>query len=256
MHRTWQAQLKDEFTKPYFVNLVAYLKSEREDGPVYPPNGEVFTAFEETPLDRVKCVILGQDPYHGSGQAHGLSFSVRSGVKIPPSLVNIYKELEADLGLAQVSHGHLKAWARRGVFLLNTVLTARQKSANSHKGAGWETFTDRVISVLSERETPMVFLLWGKHAQDKGGLINTAKHTVLAASHPSPMGGSGFLGSKPFSQANKALSRAWIPPINWALPTDPEEEVPMIDPVKVEEAKAPPVGGDLDTLLANLEFDE
>lgn len=254
MDDTWKAALNGEFSKDYFKNLVEYVKGERTEGPVYPPSGHVFAAFEETPLDRVKVVILGQDPYHGAGQAHGLSFSVMPGVKVPPSLVNVYKELEADLGFAPVSHGYLKAWARRGVFLLNTVLTVRAKSANSHKGCGWEVFTDRVISVLNERDLPMVFLLWGKHAQEKAAIINTSKHTVLPAAHPSPLSGNGFFGSKPFSQANMALSKSWIPPVEWALPADPNEDVPMIDPVKPHEDKAPPVGGEIDDLLKNLDF--
>jgi len=254
MDVTWKAALKGEFSKEYFKNLADYVKSERDDGPVYPPAGQVFAAFEETPLDRVKVVILGQDPYHGEGQAHGLSFSVLPGVTVPPSLVNVYKELESDLGCKPVKHGYLKAWARRGVFLLNTVLTVRAKAANSHKGCGWEAFTDRVITVLNDREIPMVFLLWGKHAQAKAGLVNTSKHTVISAAHPSPRAGEGFLGSKPFSQANLALSKAWVPPVNWQLPEDPNEEVPMIDPIKVEEAKAPPPGSDIDDLLKNLDF--
>jgi uracil-DNA glycosylase len=256
MDDTWKAALKGEFSKEYFKNLVEYIKSERADGPVYPPYGQVFTAFEETPLDRVKVVILGQDPYHGAGQAHGLSFSVLPGVKVPPSLVNVYKELESDIGVKPVTHGYLKAWARRGVFLLNTILTVRAKSANSHKGCGWEVFTDRVIQVLNERELPMVFLLWGKNAQEKASLIDTSRHKVLPAAHPSPLSGAGFLGSKPFSQANLALSKVWIEPVEWALPSDPNEEVQMIEPVKTQEAKAPPVGGEIDDLLKSIDFSD
>jgi len=254
MDVTWKAALKGEFTKDYFTNLVEYIKSERADGAVYPPSGQVFAAFEETPLDRVKVVILGQDPYHGAGQAHGLSFSVLPGVTVPPSLVNVYKELESDLGVQPVKHGYLMAWARRGVLLLNTVLTVRAKSANSHKGCGWEVFTDRVIQVLNERELPMVFMLWGKHAQEKAAMVNTAKHVVLPAAHPSPRGGTGFLGSKPFSQANLALSKVWIPPVDWSLPEDPSTEVPMAEPVKQMTDQAPPVGGEIDDLLKNLDF--
>lgn len=248
MHPTWQAKLKGEFTKPYFKNLVDFLKEERASGAVYPPAGEVFTAFEETPFDRVLCVILGQDPYHGEGQAHGMSFSVKPGVKIPPSLANIYKELKDDLGIEPPPHGYLRAWARRGVFLLNTVLTVRAKSANSHRGAGWETFTDVAIRALNEREAPVVFLLWGKPAQEKAALVDTSRHVILPASHPSPMSASaGFFGSKPFSKANAALQKLGLPTVDWAIPSDPNEEVPLRDPIQL---KPKDQEDDLDAVLA------
>jgi len=221
MHLSWRKALHGEFSKPYFEKLVAFVQAERKAGEVYPPAGEVWTAFEETPLDQVQVVILGQDPYHGPGQAHGLSFSVKPGVKSPPSLLNIYKELESDLGIHPVKHGYLMAWARRGVFLLNTVMTVRKGAAGSHRGEGWETFTDRVISVLNAREAPMVFVLWGKDAGNKAGAIDSSRHHVLASSHPSPMSaGAGFFGSKPFSKANGWLQGKGLPGVAWQLPED------------------------------------
>jgi uracil-DNA glycosylase len=221
MHLSWRKALHEEFSKPYFEKLVAFVQAERAKGEVYPPAGEVWTAFEETPLDQVQVVILGQDPYHGPGQAHGLSFSVKPGVRPPPSLVNIYKELESDLGIPPVKHGYLLAWARRGVFLLNTVMTVRKGAAGSHRGEGWETFTDRVISVLNARETPMVFILWGKDAGNKAGSIDGSRHLVLSSSHPSPMSASsGFFGSKPFSRATAWLQSKGLPGVPWQLPED------------------------------------
>lgn len=252
MDKTWQAKLKDEFSKPYFQQLVEALKQERAENTVFPPAGEVFTAFEETPLDRVRCVILGQDPYHGEGQAHGMSFSVKPGIKPPPSLVNVYKELHDDLGFAPAPHGYLRAWARRGVFLLNTVLTVRKKEANSHKGYGWETFTDRVIQVLSDRKVPMVFLLWGSPAQKKAALVNTGRHAIVTSAHPSPMSaGHGFFGSKPFSKANAALQKAGLDPIDWQLPADPNAETPMAEPASLASGPAEGTEDDLDRLLSS-----
>lgn len=248
MHPTWQAKLKGEFQAEYFQGLVKFLKEEREAGPVYPPSGEVFTAFEETPLDRVLVVILGQDPYHGAGQAHGMSFSVKPGVRVPPSLANMYKELKADLGIEPPKHGYLRAWARRGVFLLNTVLTVREKAAGSHRNFGWEKFTDAAIRALNEREAPVVFLLWGKPAQEKSSMIDTSRHVVLPAAHPSPMSAStGFFGSKPFSKANEALVKKGLPTVDWTLPADPNEEVPLRDPISFK----PKVEDDIDALLAS-----
>lgn len=230
MDKSWQVQLKGEFEKPYFRALSEQLKKERETSTVYPPSGEVFTAFSETPFQRVKCVILGQDPYHGEGQAHGMSFSVKPGVRVPPSLANIYKELESDLGFAPVKHGYLRAWARQGVFLLNSVLTVRKKEANSHQGLGWELFTDRVIQALNERKVPVVFLLWGSAAKKKVALVNTGRHVILSSAHPSPMSASsGFFESKPFSKVNAALTKLGVPPINWQLPEDPLTETPSIE---------------------------
>lgn len=231
MDESWQDRLKPEFSKPYFKSLLAFVKKEREDGPVYPPSGEVFKALETTPYDRVLVVILGQDPYHGPGQAHGMSFSVKPGVRIPRSLANIYKELRYDLGIYPVKHGYLYAWARRGVLLLNATLTVREKVAGSHQKQGWETFTDRIILELNKRETPMVFLLWGRFAQQKGAMIDTSRHVVIPAAHPSPMAATtGFFKSKPFSKANAALKKLGLPEVNWALPKDPNEEVPLIEP--------------------------
>lgn len=231
MHTSWASRLADEFRKDYFQKVVAFVKSEREKGQVFPPPGEVFTIFETVAFEDVSVVILGQDPYHGPGQAHGMSFSVKPGVKVPPSLANMLKEAQEDVGTTKVPHGYLRSWASQGVFLLNTVLTVRAKEAGSHRGEGWETFTDVVISKLNQRETPMVFLLWGKDAQNKAGMIDTSRHAVFTAAHPSPMSASsGFFGSKPFSNANDALIKRGLAPIDWQLPEDPNDVRPRPAP--------------------------
>lgn len=217
---SWAAALGDELREPYFAKLEAFVAKERQTQEVFPPASEVFAAFERTPFDRVRVLILGQDPYHDNDQAHGLCFSVRRGIKIPPSLRNLYKELKSDIGLDAPDHGCLEAWADRGVMLLNTVLTVRAHKANSHRKEGWETFTDRVIEVLAAREDPLVFVLWGKPAQKKTALIEAQgdHHVILAAAHPSPLSAkSGFFGSKPFSRVNAALEGWGHAPIDWSL---------------------------------------
>jgi uracil-DNA glycosylase len=218
---SWRAQLADELAKPYFRKLETFVANERATAQVFPPADEVFAAFEHTPFESVRVMILGQDPYHDDNQAHGLAFSVRRGVKLPPSLRNIYKELDADLGVAAPSHGCLQAWADRGVMLLNTVLTVRAHQANSHRKKGWESFTDRVIEVLAARKDPLVFVLWGKPAQKKLPLIDRydGHHAAVLGAHPSPLSANnGFFGSKPFSRVNAALTGWGKPPIDWSLP--------------------------------------
>lgn len=217
MHPSWKALLAPEFQKPYFKQLVDFVQAERQQGMVCPPEGEVFSAFIR-PFDEVKVVILGQDPYHGPGQAHGLAFSVKPGEMVPPSLQNVYRELEADVGATPPEHGCLTQWATQGVFLLNTVLTVRARYPGSHQGKGWETFTDAVIKALNDREKPLVFILWGNYARAKVALLDTFKHTVIASVHPSPMAArNGFFGSKPFSKANAALAGYGEKPIDWQL---------------------------------------
>src|SRR5262249_13490367 len=198
MPEDWRQVLAEEFKKPYFQQLQKFVAQERAIRAVYPPEGDVFNAFKATPYDQVKVLLLGQDPYHDDGQAHGMCFSVRPGVKVPPSLVNIYKELQDDLGCKPPSHGYLAAWAKRGVMLLNAVLTVQAHSAASHKEKGWETFTDAVIKALSARQRPVVFLLWGSYAQKKAELIDGSRHSILTAAHPSPLSSKKFFGSKPF----------------------------------------------------------
>ena len=217
---TWQDALGPQKEAEYFTRLMARIQSEREAGKViYPPQQDVFNALKFTPLESVKVVILGQDPYHGAGQAHGLCFSVLPGVKTPPSLVNIYKELAADIdGFVIPKHGTLTRWAEQGVLLLNTVLTVEQGKAHSHAKWGWETFTDAVIDAVNRHQQGVVFLLWGSHAQKKGMHIDTSKHHVLSAPHPSPLSAHrGFLGCKHFSQTNQLLSSQNKSPINWQL---------------------------------------
>jgi uracil-DNA glycosylase len=214
----WQQALTAEFEKPYFRDLEKFVAAERQARTVFPPAEDMFNAFRHTPYDQVKVVLLGQDPYHDDGQAHGLCFSVRPGVKPPPSLVNIFKELNADLGCLVPDHGTLTPWAQRGVLLLNTVLTVRAHEANSHKDKGWEQFTDAVIRAVSARAKPLVFLLWGSSAQKKQELIDTQRHRVLTAGHPSPLSSKKFFGSRPFSGANKALEAMGQAPIDWGLP--------------------------------------
>ena len=214
----WKELLGAEWDKPYFKELQSFLDQEYAEHTIYPPREEVGSAFRLTPYDAVKVVILGQDPYHGPGQAHGLSFSVKPGVKIPPSLRNMFKELEEDLGCPIPSHGYLEKWAKQGVLLLNTVLTVRAGEANSHKGMGWERFTDTVIQKLSEREKPIIFVLWGKPAQAKLKLIDTSKHYIIQSTHPSPLSAHrGFLGSRPYSQINEQLVSMNEKPIDFCL---------------------------------------
>lgn len=220
----WAEQLGDELDKPYFVKLRAFVAAERAKHDVFPPAAEVFAALEHTPYARVRVLLVGQDPYHDDGQAHGLCFSVRRGVKLPPSLRNIYKEIEADVGVKMPKHGYLEAWADRGVLLLNTVLTVRAHEANSHRKKGWEVFTDRVITVVAEREEPVVFVLWGKPAQAKLALIEkvgAGRHAIVMAAHPSPLSANaGFFGSQCFSSINAALRGFGKPPIDWSLPPE------------------------------------
>lgn len=241
MDQSWKLVLRTEFEKPYFKQLSEFVTKERDEATVYPPAGEVFSAFE-TAYKEVSVVILGQDPYHGAGQAHGLSFSVRPGVKPPPSLVNIYKELATDLGCTNPGHGYLGAWAKQGVFLLNTTLTVREGKAGSHQGQGWEVFTDAVIRLLNDRPLPMAFVLWGRHAHGKADLIDPSRHFIVQTPHPSPFSAaSGFFGSKCFSRVNEGLVKRGVAPINWQLPKDPNALVGR--PV------APPPPLDLDTVL-------
>ena len=212
----WKAVLAPEFEKPYFRELAARLHAEKRAGvTIYPPGPQIFRAFELTPFDAVKVVILGQDPYHNPGQAEGLSFSVPHGVPAPPSLKNIYKEIETDLGVTIRKDGSLEGWAKQGVFLLNAILTVEAGRAASHAGFGWATFTDAVIRTLSERREGLVFLLWGNFAGSKKALIDTSRHTVLEAAHPSPLAGGAFFGCRHFSKANAALVARGIAPIDW-----------------------------------------
>lgn len=216
---SWKAALASEFQQPHMLGLKAFLRERSEMGKaIFPKGSEIFRAFELTPLNEVKVVILGQDPYHGAGQAHGLSFSVKEGVRLPPSLKNIYKELVSDLGLAMPNTGDLTPWAKQGVLLLNSVLTVEEGAAASHRKRGWEQFTDRVIQVLSERADPIVFILWGSFAIGKLPMIRIPPHGVLQSVHPSPLSAhGGFWGSKPFSQAN-AMLRSWgKTEIDWRL---------------------------------------
>ncbi len=217
----WQAQLANEFDQPYMQQLKAFLQQQKQAHKViFPHSNHWFHALETTPLSKLKVVILGQDPYHQPGQAHGLCFSVKPGVGIPPSLNNIYKELKSDLGINPVSHGYLESWAQQGVLLLNAVLTVEQNQANAHKGKGWEQFTDKVIATINETRQNVVFMLWGSYAQKKGAMIDTDKHLVLKAPHPSPLSAHrGFLGCKHFSQANHYLQSHGLAPIDWQLPT-------------------------------------
>ena len=214
----WNPLLRDQFELPYWRDLQNFVADERRDHRVYPPADEVFAALRLTPHADVKAIILGQDPYHGPGQAHGLCFSVRRGVRVPPSLTNIHKELHADLGTSIPDHGNLEAWARRGVLLLNTTLTVRGGAAGSHQKHGWETFTDQVIRVVNAKDDPVVFILWGASARRKRALIDTGRHTIIESAHPSPLSAhNGFLGSRPFSQANAALIAVGREPVDWNL---------------------------------------
>ena len=219
LEASWQPVLGAEFEKPYMQTLRAFLRQEKDAKKIiYPKSADVFNAFTYTNLDNIKVVILGQDPYHGKGQAHGLCFSVQEGIRPPPSLINIFKELKSDLGIDAPANGSLVAWAKQGVLLLNSVLTVEQGLANSHQGKGWEQFTDQVISILNEQKQGLVFLLWGAYAQKKGQFIDANKHCVLKAPHPSPFSAhQGFLGCKHFSKANAYLQQQGKSPIDWHL---------------------------------------
>lgn len=216
---SWKAVLKSEFNKPYFLEAVTFIKTEKALGKViYPPGSLIFNAFNTTPFSNIKVVLLGQDPYHGKGQAHGLSFSVQQGIKPPPSLVNIFKELHADLGIPIPSHGNLTHWAEQGVLLLNACLTVRENEPLSHSKIGWTEFTDVVISKISGLKSNVVFLLWGRYAQEKQGLVDETKHLVLKAAHPSPFSANnGFFGCRHFSKTNEYLVANGIDPIDWAI---------------------------------------
>ncbi|RLD96305.1 MAG: uracil-DNA glycosylase [Bacteroidetes bacterium] len=214
----WKSVLLDQFQSPYFRTLKEFLVEEKKIYTLYPPGRLIFNAFQRTPFDRVKVVILGQDPYHGKGQAHGLCFSVPQGIPKPPSLVNIFKELQADLSIAIPKHGTLDKWADQGVLLINATLTVRDSQAGSHQKHGWETFTNRVIEVVSQEKSGVVFLLWGRFAQAKESLIDSSKHLILKSAHPSPLSAyNGFFGCKHFSLTNDYLEKQGKPGIDWAL---------------------------------------
>jgi uracil-DNA glycosylase len=214
----WNPILREEFSKPYWAELQQFVATERARHNVFPPHEEVFAALHLTAYADTKVLLLGQDPYHGDGQAHGLSFSVKPGVRIPPSLQNMYKELEDDLGIPVPDHGNLDAWARQGVLLLNASLTVRAHHAASHQKHGWETFTDRVIAAVNAKPERVVFILWGNSARKKKELIDTTRHVIIESVHPSPLSAHrGFFGSKPFSRTNAALVEAGLEPIDWSL---------------------------------------
>lgn len=217
IHESWLNVLKDEFNQPYFYSLKDFLTQERNQFQVFPPGKRIFAAFDQTPFSEVKVVILGQDPYHGEGQANGLCFSVNDGVKMPPSLVNIFKELKTDIGCEIPFSGNLEPWAKQGVFLLNATLTVRANQAGSHQNKGWEKFTDRVIRILSDQKEHLIFLLWGNYAKAKTELIDQEKHLVLTAAHPSPLARGAFFGSGHFSKTNEYLISKNQKPINWCL---------------------------------------
>ena len=212
---SWLNAVNDEFEKDYFTKLKDFLIQEKQKGRVFPPGGQIFEAFNLTPFDKVKVVILGQDPYHGAGQAHGLSFSVPDGVKAPPSLVNIFKEIKDDIGIPIPNKGNLTNWAKQGVLLLNATLSVRENQAGSHQNKGWEIFTDMVIKTLSDKKEHLVFLLWGNYAKQKTALIDVNKHLVLTAPHPSPLARGGFFGCNHFSKTNAYLKQYNIPEIDW-----------------------------------------
>ena len=214
----WLSELGAEFKKPYYKELYQFVRSEYSTAQIFPPAEEIFTAFHLTPLSEVKVVIIGQDPYHNVGQAHGLCFSVKPDVEIPPSLVNIYQELQADLGCRIPNNGYLIKWAKQGVLMLNTVLTVRAHMANSHRGKGWEEFTDAAIKALNKQDRPIVFILWGRPAQMKKSMLDNPNHLILEAPHPSPLSAyRGFFGSKPFSKTNMFLQQNGIAPIDWQI---------------------------------------
>ncbi|MFJ9694118.1 uracil-DNA glycosylase [Kitasatospora sp. NPDC101183] len=215
---SWREVLGEETAKPYFAELAAFVAAQRAEHQVFPPSGQEFSALEATPYEKVRVLVLGQDPYHDDGQAHGMSFSVLPGTKTPPSLRNIFKELDADLGIPAPDNGYLMHWAEQGVLLLNAVLTVRAHEANSHKAKGWEKFTDAVIKAVSAREEPVVFVLWGNYAKKKLPLIDTEKHVVVQGAHPSPLSAKLFFGSRPFSQINTALDGFGAEAIDWRIP--------------------------------------
>lgn len=220
LHESWLSRLEDQFQLPYMHSLREFLLTRKKHQAVtYPPGAQIFNALNTTPFEQVRVVILGQDPYHGPGQAHGLCFSVQPGVRVPPSLANIYRELQADLGLAPPAHGYLQTWAEQGVLLLNAVLTVERGQAGSHQGKGWETFTDAIVELLNDEREGLVFLLWGSYALKKGAVIDRKKHLVLTAPHPSPLSAyRGFLGCRHFSLANEYLQEQQHSPIDWSLP--------------------------------------
>jgi len=216
---SWKKSLQKEFSKPYFEQIALHIKTEKSQGKtIYPPGSLIFNAFEKTPVEKIKVVIIGQDPYHGPGQAHGLSFSVPNGIPQPPSLINIFKEIESDLGVKPPAHGNLEHWAEQGVMLLNASLTVRANEPMSHSKIGWAQFTDTVIRKISEERNHVVFLLWGKFAREKKALIDQSKHLVLEAAHPSPLSAhNGFFGCRHFSKTNEYLASQGIDPIDWKL---------------------------------------
>jgi uracil-DNA glycosylase len=220
LHESWLNRLQGQFEQEYMHKLREFLVTRKQHrATIYPPGDLIFNALNSTPFDDVRVVILGQDPYHGPGQAHGLCFSVQPGVKIPPSLVNIYREIEADLGISPPNHGYLQSWADQGVLLLNAVLTVERGQAGSHQGKGWEIFTDAVVHLLNEERKHLVFMLWGNYARNKGAVINRHRHLVLYAPHPSPLSAhSGFFGCRHFSQANEYLKQNGLEPIDWSVP--------------------------------------
>lgn len=217
IHESWKEQLKEEFGKDYFSNLKNFLVEEKKNNVIYPPGKLIFSAFNFTPFEEVKVVIIGQDPYHGQGQANGFCFSVNDGVRFPPSLVNIFKEVKDDCGCEIPLSGNLEGWAKQGVFLLNATLTVRQNTAGSHQNKGWEQFTDAVIKLVSEKREHVVFMLWGNYAKAKAQLIDSSKHLVLEAAHPSPLARGAFFGCKHFSKANAYLKSMGREEINWCL---------------------------------------
>lgn len=223
---SWDDYLEEELKKEYFLRLKEFLAEEYREKTIFPPKEDVFNALRTTAYDDVKVLLLGQDPYHGAGEAHGMAFSVRPGVRIPPSLKNIFAELHTDLGCSVPNNGYLMKWAKQGVLLLNTVLTVEKDKANSHKGKGWEIFTDRVISLLNQREKPVIFLLWGANARAKLPLITAPQHYVLSAAHPSPLSASrgGFFGCRHFSKCNRILSQEHMEPIDWQIENIEKEE--------------------------------
>ncbi len=221
IEKSWKKVLADEFEKTYMKELKLFLKAELEKGKkIYPHGNEIFNAFNSTPFEKVKAIIIGQDPYHGAGQAHGLSFSVKKGVRVPPSLQNIYKELQSDLGIHPAPHGFLQSWAEQGVLMLNNVLTVEHSKAGSHRGKGWEQFTDKVIEKLNNDKKNLVFILWGRDAQKKATIVDRKKHCVIESAHPSPFSAHRFFGSKPFSKTNHYLKSLGLPPVEWQIPNN------------------------------------
>lgn len=223
LEASWLQELETEFKQPYMRELSTFLREQKAAGKqIFPPGGSIFNALDSTPFERVKVVVLGQDPYHGPGQAHGLCFSVRPGIALPPSLQNIYRELQTDIGFNSPSHGCLQHWAQQGVLLLNAVLTVEARRAASHQGKGWEQFTDQIVQSLNQKRTGLVFMLWGAYAQRKGEIIDRQTHLVLTAPHPSPFSADrGFFGCRHFSRANEYLVSQGAAPIDWQLPMEP-----------------------------------